>query len=152
VGRVGEKRLEVLQEEDDTEGENFYVTVRGGAWTLAHRGEVYDSFAAQARAGDARYFCRTYGLNVVVTFSVARYGDLSASLLAHEWCRRLEYFFGLWMAQDDWLYRFTDADVSSYHPKDEFVDFFLGLPLDSPTMARASEVNNIRPKEPRAID
>jgi hypothetical protein len=87
----------------------------------------------------------------LATFSVVKYGDDHASILAHEWCRRMEHFFGIWMAQDDWLYLFSEGDLAAYAAKDEFVDFFLGLDADSATMVRAMEVNSLVPKEPRAL-
>ena len=121
----------------------------GGAWTHRHRGVVYDSMAAQARGGTPRDFCRSYGLGIMATFACDRYGDHGATVLAREWCHRMQYFFDVWMHQDKWGYVFTDGDVAGYAPLDDFVDYFLALDLDAPQMERASALNNMRPGVPR---
>ena len=63
----------------------------------------------------------------------------------------MEYLYGIWMAQESWGYRFSEEDLSSYTPRDEFIDFFLGLDLEGETIGRASSINNMRPGDPKLL-
>lgn len=89
-------------------------------------------------------------MNIVATFSCALYGEAEASILVREWCATMEHYYGIWMAQDSWEYEFKDDDIKSYTPREEFIDLFVGLPLDSQTMVRASAIYNMRPGRPQA--
>lgn len=114
------KRREVEEVDPDT-GDHFYVTVRGGCWTKAHTGKAYDSFSGQARGGTPREFCALYGMRTMASFATSKYGEVASSTMAHEWCRKMEHFFAVWMGQDSWEYAFSSDDAKAYHSPDQFV-------------------------------
>lgn len=124
VWKTLEDKRKVVEAESLNTADSFYVSVRGGAWTAANRGKVFDCIAAQARGGTPRESCPTYGLSTGATFATERYDEPSAAIFAREWCNRMEYFYLVWLLQDLWEYRFTPADLQAYVPRDEFIDLF----------------------------
>ena len=55
------------------------------------------------------------------------YGDHNASVLAREWCRRLQYFYNCYLASGDPHHAFTAEDIAAYRPLPEFPDVLAGL-------------------------
>ena len=74
---------------------NFYVTARGGLWTAARHGVAYDCFGAYARGGPATDWCTQFGLNKSASFSIHRYGEEGAELLAKAWVHKFEWLYAV---------------------------------------------------------
>ena len=85
----------------------------------------------------------------MASFAVRRYTEAHATVMAREWCAKMEYLFGIWMGQESWEYVFTDEELQAYTPREEFLAFFLGLDLEGETIARASAMNIMKPGIPR---
>jgi len=73
---------------EDQDTREFYISVRGGTWTLEHRGTAADSLRALAQGGDATRWCARWQWPRIETFAFGRYGRDGCNRLGHEWCRR----------------------------------------------------------------
>ena len=137
------RELHVLPED----GDDFKVTVRGGAWTARERGRIADCVSAQCAKGSlAATWCAKYHLYRMQSYSLARYGDVGASQLAEAWCRKMQWMYNLWFSQDDADFVYTAAVLATYREKAEFTEWLEGLPLGSPITERAWALERIRPK------
>ena len=76
---------------------HFTTQIRGGRWTKLNLGTEADCVAASASKGEATRFCLTYSLPRMSSYSFAKYGEPQAMLMAQEWCRRMEHFFGVYL-------------------------------------------------------
>jgi hypothetical protein len=119
VVAVGEE-LRLLREElGATAGadpfHDFYICVRGGAWTLENKGVAGDTCVGQARKGQPTEWARRYGLNVQASFAFSRYGREAAARLATEWCLRMQHFYDVWCAAGH-QHVYTATELDSYAP------------------------------------
>ena len=126
-------------------GEDFVTRIRGGKWTMQAKGVPYDSIVGQALAGLPTSWCREYQLNVVASFSYAKFGDQAASALAVEWCRRMQHFFNIWVAQPDPKYKFSLADAEGLVADVAFEEAKASVASDKNLSARFDEVQNLFP-------
>ena len=87
-------------------GDSFYLSVRGGRWTLEHHGVAYDAYRGQARAWPASDFCRATRMQRTINLSAATYTDDVAVSIARFWCARMQHFYARWRHSDgapiDW--------------------------------------------------
>lgn len=68
-------------------------------------------------------------MGVIHSFSFRRFGDLAASIMALECCRRMEHHYQISLAQDEDLHHYSAVDLTSYVEDLAWVDF----PLRSTT-------------------
>jgi hypothetical protein len=134
-----------LWENDANAGDDFEVKVRGGVHTKRARGVAADCSVGQAK-GDARLFCRAYGMNVMASYAYARYGEADATRLATEWCRRNQHYYDLYVGADDAAYAFTEADSGSYVEPEDFVKWADALPEGSVARERVEALRAVRPR------
>lgn len=139
-----EKRLQ-WDQSGVAEGDNFYVIIRGGAWTLRSVGKALDSVMACARSGLPTEWAKQHNMGKSALFALSKYGDESAHMLALEWCRRCEHFFQIWVANDDPEYLYTQDDLASYQEDLEFVTWLCGVDAMSATWERAAKVRKLKP-------
>ena len=60
-------------------------------------------------------------------YDAQKYGDHNASVLACEWCRRLQYFWNLYWKSADPHHVFTGEEIAAYRPLPEFAEVLAGL-------------------------
>ena len=78
------------------EGEHadFKVSLLGGAWTQAHKGQAYDAFRGVVREGSkAEQWCLQYHLQRSARFDTSTYGEAGACTMAHARCHRMHFLF-----------------------------------------------------------
>ena len=143
-----QRRQAEMEDAGDLSQDHFYVQVRGGDWTVEHKHVAYDAVSGQARSGLPKEFCVAYGIQSMVSFSVAKYGDRDPSVLARAWCHKMEFFYAIWSEQDNWHYVFQGADHVAYIPTDEYTEFFLALTIDDIAAPGAAQIQNIAPGAP----
>ena len=93
---------------------DFVTAVKREAWTQRRLGIAVERVTADARKGAPSQFCQTYGFNQGMSFTLKWYGDRNCSALALEWCRRMQFWFDLWLEQGDTKYRFSAEELLSY--------------------------------------
>ena len=89
-----------------------------------------------------------YNLNIMSSYETNLHNETIAAAFATEWCRIMGYVYNKWMSQELWEYKFTDEDVGDYHPSEELYDIVEKLEVESPTMLRAMDLINLRPRSP----
>jgi hypothetical protein len=124
---------------------DFVTCIRGGAWTRAHRGKLFDHVAAMARKGLPSYFCDLYTLNKMTSFSIAKFGEDLGTRFAVEWTRKMQCFYDIWRASGDAHYTFSDDDISSIPEDSDFLDAVAGVDVESVRWPRAMHIRNMRP-------
>lgn len=126
---------------------DFVWVVRGGAWTAANTGMLYDSFRGQARSGEPKQFCDLFGLSKTTTMSVRQHSEDMAQHMVVEWCRRHQYFFDRWVeAGSSQDFEFTDEIVAGYVEPPEFSAAVRGA--SARTLQRVAQVRAERPQRP----
>jgi hypothetical protein len=109
---------------------DFYVRILGGAWTLAHTGEVADGCSYFARGGTATLWCRLFAFPRSRAFHYSKYGREAPHILCNEITQRAQNFYSLWLDSDaDFSY--TAHLLSSYEENAEFKLWFSTLAPDS---------------------
>ena len=94
-----EQRRDELKQDEAVSLVDFYPTVLGGQWTHIHRGRTYDAYQGKVRQGSGAVAWLThYGLASSMRFSVEMFGEHAASVLAQEWCHRMQYFYNEYVA------------------------------------------------------
>ena len=123
---------------------NFYLRVLGGAWTMRERGMAYDAIGGQARAW-VRPWCAEYHWQPSSRCNVATYGDVACHQLIVEWCRRSEYFYGIWFRAGAGFTGYTRAHVDTYIEHADFTTFMNGLHAGDPAIARGARISAMAP-------
>jgi hypothetical protein len=117
------QKIEEFRQQWGMDGPNqegdFVTAVKGGAWTARHLGIAVERVTADARKGAPSHFCQSYGLNQGMSFTLKRYGALNCSVLALEWCHRMQHWFNLWLEQDDPKFHYSEEELLSYEETPE---------------------------------
>jgi len=129
-------------------GADFVTAVKGGTWTQRHLGVAVERVTADARKGAPSQFCQTYGFNQGVSFTLSRYGDLNCSVLALEWCRRMQFWFDLWLEQGNTKYCFSAEELLSYEETPEWMAFCENAPSTGALADRISAIRGLFPQSP----
>lgn len=125
-------------------GEDFTSILRGGAWTAVHKGLAFDCCAATAKKGLPSQWCRKYGMNQIASYSFSVYGEVTASTLAAEWCRRMQFYYDLWIESgQDYVYR--PEDKAAYKPTDSWLRLKADLTLPAKARQRAEIIEDLFP-------
>ena len=98
----------------DVHGPDFYIELRGGRWTDAHRGVAYDCVRAKAATATVEDWCRLFSLPVSGSFAIGRYGRCHASRLAACWKHRMQFFYDMWRECGEDNFCFTPANLALY--------------------------------------
>ena len=75
-------------------------------------------------------------------------GPEAATALATEWCRRMSWFFDMWMERDQRRYEFTADELGGCPVDEDWVRFRSTLRPGSYAAECAVIVENIRPAIP----
>ena len=124
---------------------DFYVRILGGAWTLAHTGEIADGCSYFARAGTAQLWCRVFAFPRQRGFHYRKYGREGPHILCNEIARRAQFFYDLWLGSDDADFSYTAELRASYEEGAEFQAWFAGLEPDSLLHRTALQVLQLFP-------
>ena len=119
------KRLEWEQELNWQGGNDFLPNIRGGKWLRKHKGKEDDYIRGAAATADARQWCKLYGLQLSMSFAQDKFGIKDCTTLAVAFCHRMQYFYDLWVHQDEDFYEFTEHDAAQYMEELDFVDLQL---------------------------
>ena len=125
-------------------GDDFVVSLRGGAWTKQHRGIAADAVLATAAHEEARRFLGALGESKSASFSIIAYQD-KATLLGQEWCARHQHFYNLWTSRGQST-TFTSDDANAYTASDEWLHFISSLTPADPAYNRSMELNAYAPR------
>ena len=102
---------------------DFKITLLGGKWTKENRDVSFDAVKGAPRQNSsAEDFSVAYGLGKSARFEIALYGLNVALVLARTWCSKLQYYFDIFEASGEVLYRFKDDDHRAWREPAEFAD------------------------------
>ena len=128
-------------------GSHFVVNVRGGRNTMERKGVAYDCVSTTPRGALPMAFCIDYGLQRMHSFSIHKFGERGAMLLASEVAMRYEYFFGVFMASDTLEHVFSVAELEAYTEGEEWRVYIESLEVGSELWTRAMVVRALRPRK-----
>lgn len=143
--------LEAKRYEVDTsmssDGCDFRVTIRGGAWTARHLGVPFDSVRGAAFGPEPIRFCKRYRLPQSGTFAYRLYSDRVAECLARFWCQRLQALYDTYLFAREEQYRFSQDDLAAALVSSDELDAALaGLPDSHPGWARRAAIVALAPR------
>ena len=147
--------LEALREdyrEEDEVFKNFYVHLRAGPYIWEHEKVISNCASAMARGAWVKYWCDSFSWQHKYQFHFSVYGQDDAVELAREVCRRGDFFFDIWMNQEDEQFLYTEEHLGAYEETLPFLDFVVAKAVDSDAFIRALEVRNIFPINPEWVE
>ncbi len=125
----------------------FFVRILGGKWTKEHC-KVFSNAVACFLCKYAAPSCKIYTWQQQRTFHYAKFTGEGAMKLAHAWTQKGDWFFGVWMGQDDDYYTYSDEDLASFVPDDDFLTWSLTLDVESPAFRAVHEYMHTQPSKP----
>ena len=141
----------ILEQHDDWlrspfDGDDFFVRFRSAsAWSSHCAGS--ECICTEPKRL-ARAWCKLYKLQQTYTFPFAKLGTEVSVALAHETCRRYQWFFNLWKEEANPHFRYCPADMDGYAPDLAWVTFLDTLPHGSEQRERALMVDALVPQNP----
>ena len=127
-------------------GADFVIRMGEGGFLSKIPGGMTEALATETRKGLPRSWCQTYEMPQSASFSVNRMGSREvAHALAVEWCKRNQWFFNLWKAEETAGFKYTDDDYSSYKASAAWVAFKDNLNEPSDAFVRACRIDAVRP-------
>ena len=94
-----EEQREIFRQGIELHGEEFATNVIGGAWTKANRGISGDRVKCWATSMEVKDFCKVYGLQLQISFTMKLYTHQGCTALATMWCKRMQHFYDVWSVQ-----------------------------------------------------
>ena len=140
--QLEEKRLEWA---DTGLSDAFYLQVRGGAWTAAHRQVAFDSLMAAAKKGVASEWAKRFHMGQVITFSYNLYSEEAAHKMAEAWIRKCQHFFDLCVERGSLDTPIPQQELGAYADAD-FDAWVDALPPGSAVAKRAAKVQTLMPR------
>ena len=138
------KKREEWVAENENHCEMFVTELRGGRWTKAVMDKAYDAVAAKAAQIHVKHWCRLNSLPVMASYSIAKFGEHLASLLAISWCAKMQWLWELSAeGADDQKLKLDSATFDSYVPSPELTEALQSLPASHPAVTRTDEILNI---------
>ena len=97
-----------------------------GRWTVENNGVVADAAGGFVKNGVQKDWCTAYGFPKQAAFYFSRYGREGAGMLSREFVRRGNFFCDMFLqAECHDNFRYTQSDLDSYEPSDEFRDWMI---------------------------
>lgn len=126
--------------------QHFGWSVRGGAWTAAHRGVAFDSYRAAALTRESKAWATEWGLPTTATFALSRYGDEAAAILAQFWVEKMDF---LWTVCKPTAtgFGFRAADLAAFEEPAAAVELL--ATAQGHTLRRLQEVRAMAPVVPK---
>lgn len=135
-----------------TDGHDFMPSLLGGMWTKFFKKTLVDRVQAKAVGPDSPSWCWLYELPKTRSWSIRKYQEHAASIMALAWCHRMQYFYSLWLEVESDAYEFTEDDVKKYVEPLEFMDLQIALPLETTDLRkRVEDIKSIRPTKMRTL-
>ncbi len=126
---------------------DFYVRVLGGAWTLAHTGEVADGCSYFCRGGTPHDWCVRFGFPRQKGFHYKRYGGREGPhVLCNEVVRRAQYFYDLWLCSSKPAFVYSEAQLTAYEEGGEFREWCAAVEPGSLLLRQAAAVRSLIPE------
>ena len=119
----------------------------GGAWTGRVLGVGSDSHGGFARTKKCMNFCDMYYFPKQAVHTYTKFnGPENAKCLSHEYCRRGEFFYVKWLAENNLAYVFTQSDLDEYVESQAWIDFILQCDAGSEELNRALQIRVMAPR------
>jgi hypothetical protein len=128
----------------DPRADSFFMRLRPIAWGDAESGTI----STEAVKGAPRGFCKTYGLRQSATYRLSRVNEVDASILALDWCQRMELFIRIYLGQPMAHYVFSACDTSAYVETVAFTSLVARIGHDDFVAAKVEDIRSIVPSHP----
>ena len=103
---------------------HFEICVRG-CRDMIHHGVPVDAVRGQSRSVDIKDWCKSCGFQLSFTCQYRILGEVAATKLAQEWCRRKEWIYKYWENHKDITFDAFATVVCSQIPEDPYFEQFM---------------------------
>ena len=128
--------------------EFFYIHVMGGFCNSVHKKKDSDGLKGMPRGGVPVQWCTICSFPTQFANYYSVYQREGAYILACEYCRRADYFFGLWVVSEVEEYIYDADTIASYQEDMQFLDYMTSLDVMDPGLERGLEVRSFVPTNP----
>ena len=123
----------------------FTWELRGGKWTLRHKGSAYDCYRAKARTAEARRFCALYGFNMSASYKLSQYDEDVCVVLVKAWVARMEHWYSVWVsAGRDGTYRFRRSNENGWVESEDVAATYASG--DARVRERVQQIRSLAPR------
>ena len=121
-----------------------------GNYTYNKTGNVADACGGFAQGDITTDWCIAYGFPRQAAFYFNKFGREGAKQLAHEFTRRGNHFCEIWhQAGPIASFQYTQADLDSFEPSEEFTEWMLGIAdVQDVCFRRGDELLKLVPSNP----
>ena len=123
---------------------HFEVCVRGCKDTV-HHGVPVDSVRGQACSVDFKDWCKACGFQLSFSCGFKTCGEIAATRLTQEWCRRMEFIYSFWLSHQDVTLDDFAGLCGSRIPRDPAFEEFLTAHATPSIKERAKVLSEIGP-------
>ena len=141
---LSERRERWALEVAHVEMKHFKTAILGGGWLEETHHLHFDTIEGHA-IKDAVKWCRNYHVQMSFGSKIRTYSDRLTGLLALEWCRRMQYYYNMFVDAADPAYVYTPEDHMCLPASEEFDAAIAALPADHPARERRDELFALRP-------
>lgn len=124
--------------------EHFNVKVRGCEKNKTIAGDRLDFARGGFLGAHVGVWCEIYFPTKTKDYSLTKCGEVAAGKLAREWCRRMQWYYNLWLQYGSWEAAGGIRAFDNYRETEEYANWFDSLP---PSFARTKglELRKLRP-------
>jgi hypothetical protein len=141
-----ERRRAEWMEEFPPETAFFKIRILGGVWAKRHLNVTNDAFQGYAAGASARQWCRSYALQDSMRFNISAYGVKLCAALCNHWRRRVDHYFQIWLAQEEWAYVYKPIDFEGAPFTAVLCDELEHVPTDHPAWQAYIKVEELKPR------
>jgi hypothetical protein len=111
---------------------------------MGAKGRAYDAFQGSARGASANAWCLEYTMARSARFDISLYGEAGSKACAEEWCRRMQYFYTMYLDAKDVGHVYSIEDKVSYVEHPDFTE--LASTFDGKRLARVCQLRGTYPR------
>ena len=112
-------------------------------------GAVVDRAAAMARTHAlVKAWRAEFKVQAMYSFAFGLYSRVGAVALAQEACRRMSFFYDLWVSSEDEEFRYSDADLASCPDDYDSITLLCDADQESELYRKGMELRTLLSKRP----
>ena len=140
------KRKELdLEEQSSDDASSFKVKLMGGKWCKENLGKDYDSYRGCCAGKAPESWCLRFNLPRSASFSIGKYGQVSACQLARVWSHRMQHLYNLFaQSKDQDSFAYTAEMYDNYVLEPRLREWASGLALKELARERFNQVLALR--------
>ena len=146
LARLEAKRAEEAAVAAAPGREHVGMEARGGKFTMEKFSVAFNEFRAQAETKEGNQWLRRYGMRLLATFTLRKFGEALARVCALYWAEKMSHFHSLWCARGQGSYEYSPEDLASFPEPRAFTEAFEAASLEC--RKRMSDLRAMVPRKP----